>query len=522
MTRARASSPTCSPGDGRRRPLPGRPQRRAPHRGRRRGLRPPARSRAGILYPHVTPVIGNGVVVDPSVLLAGDRHARGQGRRHLAAAGLGQRAPDHAVPLRSSTGSPSATSARTRWGPPSAASARPTPTRPPRVGPARPGPARREDLPREARRRRCSEKNACSPRSTTASPFSASEIAEFYLDELAPRIAPMIADTVGYLHDALATRRSASCSRGPRRRSSTSTTAPIPSSRRRTRSRVAPARARASARATSARSSASPRPTSPASGAGPFPTELSTATWRAARRARPRVRHQHRTACAACGWFDAVMARQAVAAQLAHRDRADQARRPRHPRDDQGLRRPTRPTACATTTRPTTSRCCTGSRPVYEELPGWKTRHHRLHHLRRAARGGARATCSSSPSRSACRSASSASARAESSSSRPVVSAPRCRRRRLGRARARAGLGAGSQRRRGRRHARATPAMPAAARLDPASTARRPRELEADLFVIGPEQPLVEGLADELRAQGTARRRAGRATARGSRAPRPS
>ena len=28
------------------------------------------------------------------------------------------------------------------------------------------------------------------------------------------------------------------------------------------------------------------------------------------------------------------------------------------------------------------------------------------------------------------------------------------------------------------------------------------QELEADLFVIGPEQPLVEGLADQLRAQG--------------------
>ena len=27
-------------------------------------------------------------------------------------------------------------------------------------------------------------------------------------------------------------------------------------------------------------------------------------------------------------------------------------------------------------------------------------------------------------------------------------------------------------------------------------------DLEADLFVIGPEQPLVEGLADTLRAQG--------------------
>lgn len=36
----------------------------------------------------------------------------------------------------------------------------------------------------------------------------------------------------------------------------------------------------------------------------------------------------------------------------------------------------------------------------------------------------------------------------------------------------------------------------------PWSTATAPEDLEADLFVIGPEQPLVDGLADELRMQG--------------------
>jgi len=36
----------------------------------------------------------------------------------------------------------------------------------------------------------------------------------------------------------------------------------------------------------------------------------------------------------------------------------------------------------------------------------------------------------------------------------------------------------------------------------PGSTATPPEELDADLFVIGPEQPLVDGLADRLREQG--------------------
>jgi phosphoribosylamine---glycine ligase len=36
----------------------------------------------------------------------------------------------------------------------------------------------------------------------------------------------------------------------------------------------------------------------------------------------------------------------------------------------------------------------------------------------------------------------------------------------------------------------------------PGSVATRPEELDADLYVIGPEQPLVDGLADRLRAAG--------------------
>ena len=51
------------------RPLPGRRQRR-PHRGhRRRGVQAPPRARAACSIPHITPVIGPGVVVNPRTLL---------------------------------------------------------------------------------------------------------------------------------------------------------------------------------------------------------------------------------------------------------------------------------------------------------------------------------------------------------------------------------------------------------------------------------------------------------------------
>ena len=75
-------------------------------------------------------------------------------------------------------------------------------------------------------------------------------------------------------------RRAAStcCSRAPRRRSSTSTTAPIRTSRRPTRRPAAPAPAPGSGRATSTASSGSPRPTRPASAPGRSPPSSPTPT----------------------------------------------------------------------------------------------------------------------------------------------------------------------------------------------------------------------------------------------------
>ena len=47
------------------------------------------------------------------------------------------------------------------------------------------------------------EKNAVLAKVYNRLPLSADDIAERYLDEYAPRIAPMVADTVGLVHDAL-------------------------------------------------------------------------------------------------------------------------------------------------------------------------------------------------------------------------------------------------------------------------------------------------------------------------------
>ena len=105
---------------------------------------------SGILYDHVVPVIGNGVVVDPAVLLAEIDTPDGQGRRLQPPAGERQRPPDPAVPPGDRL--PHRAPAR-----PQQAGHHPPRHRPElrRQGAARraagAGPARPEDLPPEAR-----------------------------------------------------------------------------------------------------------------------------------------------------------------------------------------------------------------------------------------------------------------------------------------------------------------------------------------------------------------------------------
>ena len=84
---------------------------------------------SGILYDHVAPVIGNGVVVDPAVLLAEIDVLDGQGHRLHPAAGERQRPPDPAVPPGDRLPHRAAAGAQQARHDHAAASGRATPTR---------------------------------------------------------------------------------------------------------------------------------------------------------------------------------------------------------------------------------------------------------------------------------------------------------------------------------------------------------------------------------------------------------
>ena len=55
---------------------------------------------SGVLYEHITPVIGNGVVIDPRVLIAEMDALEARGIDCSSRAAVGQRPPDHALPHR--------------------------------------------------------------------------------------------------------------------------------------------------------------------------------------------------------------------------------------------------------------------------------------------------------------------------------------------------------------------------------------------------------------------------------------
>ena len=157
---------------------------------------------SGVLYGHITPVIGNGVVVDPAVLLAemDVLNAKGVDTTRLVVSGDAHLIMPYHRELDRVTerflGKNALGTTRRGIGPAYADKAA-------RVG------LRVQDLldPKIFREKldvAIKEKNAVLAKVYNRLPSSADAIAASYLGEYAPRIIPMVADTVGLLHDALA------------------------------------------------------------------------------------------------------------------------------------------------------------------------------------------------------------------------------------------------------------------------------------------------------------------------------
>ena len=156
---------------------------------------------SGILYPHITPIIGNGVVVDPATLLAevDTLTAKGVDPSRLVVSGNAHLIMPYHQELDRVTerylGKNSLGTTKRGIGPAYADKAA-------RVG------LRVQDLldPKIFRQKLdvvVKEKNAVLAKVYNRLPLSAADIAAQYLDEFAPRVAPMIGDTVGLIHDAL-------------------------------------------------------------------------------------------------------------------------------------------------------------------------------------------------------------------------------------------------------------------------------------------------------------------------------
>jgi adenylosuccinate synthase len=157
---------------------------------------------SGVLYERTTPVLGNGVVIDPAVLLdeIDALEARGVDTSRLVVSGDAHLIMPYHQELDRVTerflGKNALGTTKRGIGPAYADKAA-------RVG------LRVQDLmdPKIFRQKldvAIKEKNAVLAKVYNRLPSSADEIARNYLEQYAPRIIPMVADTVGMLHDALA------------------------------------------------------------------------------------------------------------------------------------------------------------------------------------------------------------------------------------------------------------------------------------------------------------------------------
>ena len=447
---------------------------------------------SGILYDHITPIIGNGVVVDPAVLLAelDSLAVKGIDTSRLVVSGNAHLIMPYHQELDRVTerflGKNALGTTKRGIGPAYADKAT-------RVG------LRVQDLfdPKIFRQKldvALKEKNAVLAKVYNRLPLDAGEIADRYLGEYAPRIEPMVGDTVGMVHDALdhdrqvllegaqATFLDLDHGTYPFVTSSN----PVAGGAC-TGSGLGPRdidRVIGIAKAYVTRVGAGPFPTEQENDIGELLVErgheFGTNTGRRRR----------------CGWFDAVMLRQAVRLNsltevaLTKLDVLDtfESVKVCVAYEADGIRYTHLPYHQSTFHK---------AKPVYEELPGWRTDLTRGHRARRHAAGGP--GLRGLPVRADRR-------------ARPP------RRRRTGpradrflRHRVRVCVvGSG-----GREHALAhvlartadvvvTPGNPGMAPPITVAEDQSVEDIAADLYVIGPEAPLVAGLADTLRAQGKA------------------
>ncbi len=156
---------------------------------------------SGVLYAHTTPVIGNGVVVDPAVLLA-ERDAlelRGVDTSRLVVSGNAHLIMPYHYELDRAT---ERALGKNRLG-----------TTKRGIGPAYADKAARiglrvqdlldEKIFRQKLAIAIREKNAVLAKVFNRLALDEEEIASYYLEELAPRVSPMIGDTVALVHEAL-------------------------------------------------------------------------------------------------------------------------------------------------------------------------------------------------------------------------------------------------------------------------------------------------------------------------------
>ena len=156
---------------------------------------------SGVLYPHITPVIGNGVVVDPGVLLTeiDALEARGVDCSRLVISGSAHLVMPYHQEIDALT---ERYLGKNRLG-----------TTKRGIGPAYADKAARiglrvQDLldPKIFRQKLdvvLKEKNLVLAKIYNRLALSASEIARSYLEDYAPRLAPHIGDAVGLVHDTL-------------------------------------------------------------------------------------------------------------------------------------------------------------------------------------------------------------------------------------------------------------------------------------------------------------------------------